>query len=175
MKDNLNIKLTEQHLGEENERLILEGRKAFQQASELMAKQATHRIDIFTYDLDKPLYDQIAFIEAIKSLALHQRGISIRILLQNNQRVQNEGHRLLELARRLTSKIAIKRPHEDYIDHADNFMIVDNTGYIKRKAADRYEGETNFCDRFGSKLLSEFFTDIWERSEPESTLRRLYI
>ncbi|MCW8891595.1 MAG: acyltransferase, partial [Sedimenticola sp.] len=154
----MNEKSDRQRLGETSERWVLQGRTAFQQASTLMAQQSTYRIDIFTYDLDKPLYDQIAFIDAIKALALHQRGISTRILIQNSQTVQSEGHRLIELARRLTSKIEIKRPHADYIDHAENFMIVDKTGYIRRKTADRYEGEANFSDRLGSKLLTEFFT-----------------
>jgi hypothetical protein len=167
--------ITDSILGEHSKRLSLQGRNQFQETSLCMAQQATHHIDIFTYDLDKPLYDQAEFIEALKSLAIHQRGIGIRVLIQNNEKVQREGHRLLELARRLTSKIEIRRPHTDFLDHTENFMIIDKIGYIRRKNAERYEGEANFCDRLESKLLSEFFSDVWERSEPESALRRLYI
>lgn len=175
MNNEQSMQISAHILGENSDRLHLEGRSQFQQACEHMAQQASYHIDIFSYDLDKPLYDQVGFIDAIKTLSLHQRGLSVRILIQNSDTVQREGHRLLELARRLTSKIEIKRPHEDYIDHAENFMIADKIGYIRRKTTDRYEGEANFCDRLGSKLLYEFFSTIWERSEPESMLRRLYI
>jgi hypothetical protein len=167
--------LTDSILGQHSERLLLQGRAQFQYASLQMAQQASHRIDIFTYDLDKPLYDQADFIEALKTLAIRQRGIAIRVLIQNSEKVQREGHRLLELARRLTSKIEIRRPHTDFLEHTENFIIIDKTGYIRRKQADRYEGEANFCDRLEAKLLSEFFSDVWERSESESALRRLYL
>lgn len=167
--------ITNSILGQHSERLLLQDRNQFQYASLHMAQQAAHHIDIFTYDLDKPLYDQAEFIEALKLLAIHQRGIAIRVLIQNSEKIQREGHRLLELARRLTSKIKIGRPHTDFLDHAENFMVIDKTGYIRRKQADRYEGEANFCDRLEARILSEFFSDVWERSEPESALRRLYL
>lgn len=162
-------------LGESKETVVLHGRALFRLATERMADQARRRIDIFSYDLDKPLYDQVGFLEAAKRLAIHTPGVAIRILLQNSEPVQKEGHRILALARRLTSKIEIKRPHPDDIDHPENFMIVDSIGVIRRKISERYEGEVNFCQPLEAKLLTEFFTQVWDRSEPESALRRLYL
>jgi hypothetical protein len=162
-------------LGASGERMRLRGRAQFSEASEQMAQQAKYYLDIFTYDLDKPLYDQIGFLEAVKRLAIECRGTGIRILLQDSERVRREGHRLIDLARRLTSKIEIRRSHDDYIDHPENFLIADRVGYIRRRVAERYEGEVNFCDPLESKLLTEFFTEVWERSEQDSSLRRLYI
>ncbi|MCW8906462.1 MAG: acyltransferase [Sedimenticola sp.] len=167
--------IEQQRLGESRERLILHQRSEFRQAIELMAQQASRSIDILTYDLDKPVYDQAGFLEAVKQLALRTPGLSIRILLQQSEKVQKEGHRLIDLARRVTSRIEIRRPHADYIDHPENFIVVDRTGYVRRSQPDRYEGEANFCHPLESKLLSEFFTEVWDKSEVESTLRRLYL
>lgn len=162
-------------LGESRDRIILQGRDSFQQVSEEMLRQAKHYLDIFTYDLDKPIYDQSGFVDAAKRLAIECRGIGVRILIQDSERAQREGHRLIDLARRLTSKMEIRRPHADYIDHPENFMIVDRIGYIRRRVAERYEGDANFCHPLESKLLTEFYTEVWERSEPDSSLRRLYL
>lgn len=162
-------------LGASRERLLLQGREQFRRASEQMAQQAKYYLDIFTCDLDKPLYDQAGFLDAVKRLAIECRGIGIRILLQDSERVRREGHRIIDLARRLTSKMEIRRPHADYIDHPENFLIADRVGYIRRRVAERYEGEVNFCHPLESKLLTEFFTEVWERSEPDSSLRRLYL
>lgn len=162
-------------LGESRERLILHQRSDFQQVTEQMAREAKRSIDIFTYDLDKPIYDHPGFLEAAKQLALRTPKVAIRILLQQSEKVEKEGHRLVDLARRLTSRIEIRRPHPDYIDHSGNFMIVDRIGYIRRSLAERYEGEANFCQAMESRLLGEFFTEAWDRSQVESALRRLYL
>lgn len=162
-------------LGESRERVILQGRDPFRQASENIARQARYHLDIFTFDLDKTIYDQTRFLDAVKRLAIKCRGIGIRILLQESERACQEGHRLIDLSRRLTSKIEIRRPHADYIDHPENFIIADHIGYIRRRVAGRYEGEANFCHPIESRLLTDFFTAVWERSEQESSLRRLYL
>lgn len=140
-----------------------------------LAEQAHRTLRIFSYDLDASLFDQQLFIDAVKQLALRGRSSHIQILLQNNERVQKEGHRLVELARKLTSKIEIRHPHSDYIDTTENFIIADTTGYIRRRMHSRYEGEMNFNDPLVTKHLADHFSTIWERSEPDSSLRRLYL
>jgi len=162
-------------LGESRERMILQGREPLQQASESIAQQAKYCLDIFTHDLDKPVYDQAGFLDAVKRLALQCRGIGIRVLLQDSERARREGHRLIDLSRRLTSRMEIRRPHADYIDHPENFIIADRIGYIRRRAVGRHQGEAIFCHPIESKLLTNFFSEVWERSEQESSLRRLYI
>lgn len=162
-------------LAESRERIPLQGRDPFRQASERMVRQARRTLDIFTYDLDKPVFDQEGFLEAVKQLALACRGIGIRILLQDSERARREGHRLVDLSRRVTSKMEIRRPHEDYIDHPENFIVVDRIGYIKRRISGIYEGEANFCHPMQARLLTDFFSEVWERSEQESNLRRLHL
>ncbi|AKH19867.1 hypothetical protein [Sedimenticola thiotaurini] len=162
-------------LAESRERISLQGRDQFRQASEAMVRQAKRTLDIFTYDLDKPVFDQGDFLEAVKQLALTCRGMGIRILLQDSERARREGHRLVDLSRRITSKIEIRRPHEDYIDHPENFIIVDRIGYIRRRNTGLYEGEANFCHPMEARLLTDFFSEVWERSEQESSLRRLHL
>ncbi|MCP3867521.1 MAG: acyltransferase [Gammaproteobacteria bacterium] len=138
-----------------------------------MSAQAGRQLDIFTFDLDPPLYGDTSFVEAAKKLVLSSPHSRIRILLQNNERSQKDGHRLVDLMRRLPSRIEIRRTHPDYLDHGENFMVVDSTGYIKRTQHGRYEGEADYNNPRTSGNYLELFNSIWVRSEQDSALRRL--
>ena len=162
-------------LGDTPGRLELLGREMFGELCLLMAEQASRQIQIFSYDLDAPVFDRQPFIDALKSLVLQSRFSRIQILLQENQRVQKEGHRLIDLSRRLPTYIEIRRPHPDYRERRENFLVADRTGYIKRKSADRYHGEADFADHAEATRLSELFGGIWDCSEPDTDLRGLNI
>ena len=75
--------------------------------------------------------------------------------------------------RQLPSRIELRRPHPDYVDHSENFLVVDRIGYIQRELYTRYEGTTDFYAPLEAQRLEDFFSDVWERSEPDSELRRL--
>ncbi|MCP3662107.1 MAG: acyltransferase [Gammaproteobacteria bacterium] len=138
-------------------------------------QQARQSLEVFTYNLDKSLFDQHPLLEAIKTLALSSPKNTIRILLQDNHEIQQQGHRLIELTRRLTSQIEIRRPHIDYIGRIDNFLVVDRCAYLHRSNHRRYDGEADFNNRLQARQYSDHFMEIWECSEPDSALRRLYL
>ncbi len=158
-----------------SERIRLEGVTAFQQARWHMTEQATRSIDILSHDLEARLYDQRPFLEAVKRLSIRSRFSRVRILLQDNSRVQQQGHRLIEMASRLPSRIEIRRPHPDYIDHPENFLIVDARGYIRRHRGNGYQGEADYDNRLQAAQLTRLFSEIWECSEVDSCLRQLHL
>jgi hypothetical protein len=162
-------------LGESSGKLPLHGINECKRATLNLASQAKRSINIFSYDLDSKLYNQTDFIEALRNLAIRSEHSHIKILLQNNEKVQREGHRLVELWRRLTSKIEIKKPPADYIGHLENFMLVDETGYLHRKFHTEYDATVDFNSRFETRRLCMFFEEVWEQSEPDSELRSLHI
>ena len=162
---------TEPVLGKSTEIIPLRDAEGFRRISRLMAEQATRQLDIFTYDLDTRVYDRKPFLKALKALALSTGNARIRILLQNNERVQKEGHRLVDLARKLPSRIEIRRHNPEFIDHGENFMVVDATGYVRRRQHNQYEGEADFNDRRKAESYRDLFSAIWECSEPDSELR----
>ena len=140
-----------------------------------LASQATKSIYIFSHDLEPQIYNQIPFLEAIKALAINSRQTHIRVLLQDNEKAQRDGHRLIQLWRRLTSKIEIRRPHPDYIDHPESFLVADETGYLLHRLYTGYEATVDFNSRPEAGKLSGFFDEVWEQSEPDSELRDIHI
>ncbi len=162
-------------LGESAGTIALHGPEEYRQAAIHMLQQGRRQLDILSYDLDAPIYNCQPFIEALKQLAIRSRYSRVRILLQNNERVQREGHLIIPLWRRLTSRIEIHRPHPDHIDHNENFMLVDDSGFLQWGLYDRYVGTARFKATLESGKYINLFNEFWEQSELDSELRRLHI
>ena len=176
MTDSKSIEFLEDAvLGETSEIFRLNGITEYRRAAISLASQATKAICIFSYDLEPQIYNQIQFLDAVKELAIRSQHSCIRILLQDNARAQREGHRLIQLWRRLTSKIEVRRPNPDYIEHHENFLLADETGYLHRKLHTQYEATVAFNSRLEARRLGGFFNEVWEHSEPDSELRDLRI
>lgn len=137
--------------------------------------QAKRSVQIFSRDLDAPVYDQTPFIQTLTTLATRSRHTRILILVQNTERVVADGHRLVELSRRLSSFIEIRKPHSDFREYNQAFLIADGVGMLRRPIADRYQGTLNFKAPLAAREYSEFFTQVWERSAPDPNLRQLHI
>lgn len=175
MTEEFECKLEESILGKTPGRILLSTKEQHCLATAHLVNQTQRRLRIFTYDFDAPVYDQLPFLDAVKRLAVSSHHAIIQVLLQQNQSVQRNGHHIIRLMRQLPSRIELRRPPLDYIDHPENFLVVDRCGYIHRELYTRYEGVIDFHDPLQAQRLEEFFTDVWEHSEPDSELRRLSI
>lgn len=163
-------------LGETEGSIPLHSREAFRTACLTLARQARRKVCISSYDLDGPIYDNPAFIHEIKRLATRNPEPSIFVLLQNNDRVQHEGHGLVTLAGRLPSKIRLFRPlAEAHQEPSDNFLLVDDIAFVYRKWHTRLDGWVEFHNPRRGRDLANAFQEAWNESEEDSELRRLSI
>ncbi len=162
-------------LGETTGEYALTSREDSRAAAALLANMARRQIDLFTADLEPAVYDQEAFVDALSRLAISHPRARIRILAKDFERTVKEGHRLVEAARRLSSYVEIRRVHEDYRDNNETFLLVDDYGLLHRRHAPRYEGVFSCKAPLEVRRLRATFDEIWERSEPDSDLRRLHL
>lgn len=162
-------------LGESDTEIELETRADTVHAIDLMMKQVLLSTEIFSRELDGPLFDRSDFLDRVNRLCLQNRLFRLRILCQQPMSAVNRGHRLIELSRKLSSSIEIRHVHEDYQYYNEAFLIADTCGLIHRPLADRYEGTANFNTPINAQRRLDFFTEVWERSEPHPDLRRLHI
>jgi hypothetical protein len=140
-----------------------------------MVSQASHSLDLLTSDLEPALYDQAAFLEAFKHLALKGKAVRIRILLQDNSLVRNQGHRLVGLIQRLPSTVELRKPNPVFRDFPENFLLVDSCGYLHRKLLGRYQVTACCNDRLQVSQWEDLFTEAWEAGEPDRELARLHL
>ncbi len=137
--------------------------------------QTRREFCLLTLDLDKAVFDRREFLDGLKELALRSHLSRIRILLQDHIRVVRQGHRVIELARRLTSSLEIRVPSEDWLDHPENFLLADQYGYLHRELATRYQASADYHAPLVVQKLRLRFDEIWESAQADSELRRLYI
>lgn len=129
---------------------------------------------IYTRDLDAPLFDHDAVIDALKHLAISGRGPTIRIVVQEPRTPAQRGHRLIALAQRLSSVFSFRTPtQEEDLQYPSAFVINDARGYYFRTLGSRYDGEAVNYAPGRHAQLQEFFNQVWERSEPSDELRQL--
>ena len=162
-------------LGQDSGQLSLSMRDQHIKLCLQMAQQATRSLHIFSYNLDASVFDSLPFLEAVKQLAIGSTNSKVYILLQEPKDIVLHGHRIVELARRLSSHILIHRVDEEDKKRLDNFLIADQTGVIRRPHSNRYEGVADFNNTKDARLLLKFFEEAWERSQPEPELRRLHL
>ena len=162
-------------VGEASDDYALATRDDNRRAAALLATQARRQLELFTPDLEPALYDQTNFVEALARLVVDNPRARIRILAKDLERTLREGHRLVELRRRLSSYVEIRRVHEDYRDDNQSFLLTDDYGLLHRRFAARFEGSLSCKAPLEVRHLRALFNEIWDRSEPDANLRRLHL
>jgi len=138
-----------------------------------LVSQARHTLCIYSRHLDATIYSTGPFAEAVTQLAIRSRHSQVRILVQDSTPLVQQGHRLVELSYRLSSRVQIRKPAEEFKEYNEAFLIVDEQGLLHRRHADRYEAIVNFCAAGAAAPLLKYFNHVWNMSEPDPNLRRL--
>lgn len=135
---------------------------------------AHYEIAIYTRDLDAALFDVVETLEHVKRIALSGRHAQVRIIVQEPRKALADGHRLIALAQRLTTPIAIRTPVEERdLQYPSAFIVNDRRGYFFRMLGSRLEGEgSTYAPGRHAQLLA-LFDQVWERSTPSEELRQL--
>ncbi|WP_343786373.1 GNAT family N-acetyltransferase [Dokdonella soli] len=147
--------------------------QAFTATAELLA-DAKYEVAIYTRDLDAALFDVPATLDALKRVALSGRHAQIRIIVQDAKKPLADGHRLIALAQRLSSTIALRTPVDERdLQYPSAFLLNDRAGYLFRPLGNRLEGEGSTYAPGRHAQLRELFDQVWERSAPSEELRQL--
>ena len=162
-------------LGEHSDDIAIDTSEDNQAAATRLVSQGGRSLDIFSRDLEPRIYDNADFADAVRALAVKTRDMYVRILVIDPDLIIKHGHRLIELGRRLTSHMEIRKVHEDYCNNPEAYLVVDNRGLLHRKLANRYEAVVNFNNPMTATEMHNQFTEMWDRSKQYMDFKRLYI
>lgn len=137
--------------------------------------QARRSLCIYSNDLEPWLYHQAAIQQACTRFLLASPGNRLRILLADPSRVVRDGHRLLNLARRLPSNCHIRKLHPDYPIEPETFMLADRHGLLLRSEPEHYSGIVLYNDAGRVKLRQAQFDQAWDLSLTDPDLRSLLL
>lgn len=155
--------------------VALSGRAAIRDACLRLAKSARRELLIFSKDLDPDFYDQVPFLEQVQRVALATPRQPVRILVRDPKAPVTGGHRLIALARQLSSRLTIRRVAEEFRDRPDASLVVDSRGYCLRRLADRLEALVDYAAPGEASRMRADLEQIWEQSDEDSELRRLHL
>lgn len=162
-------------LGEETGDLLLESFEDNQLAALSLVRQGEATLDIFSRDLEPRIFNTLEFSEAVKDMALKNKNIKVRVLVIDPDFAIKHGHSLINLSRRLTSYIEVRKVHEDYTSIPEAYLVVDHRGVLHRNLASRYEGTVNYNLPMRAADLLRTFNEIWEKSRSYIDFKQLNI
>jgi hypothetical protein len=164
-------------LGESNEEIRLDTAAENRDAAISLAEQARASINIFSRDLDPRVFDNAGFERSVFKLAKTHHSTDIRILVCDSAMAVSQGHCLIRLAQQLTSSVLIHTPAREHRDVLSTFMLVDGVGLLYRpqSTSRNYNAVVDYMSPQRAGELQDLFNEMWERSTPDSQIRRLYI
>lgn len=143
-------------------------------ALQLLAK-TRRNLAILSRDLDPVIFNSPEFVEAVSALARSSRYAQIQILVKDTKPLAESGHKLVRLAQRLSSKIAIRKLTVEADDKDMGFMLCDSAGLLYKNDESIYQGFANFEASVEVKRFRETFDYLWQYGEVDPELQELHI
>lgn len=153
----------------------------YQSASECEAltryliAQTERDLDIYSANLDPSLLDSDFVTSNLTKLLKHNRRAKVRLLVQDEKPLIKRPHRLVELHKRLSSRIELKIVNTDYPFEESAFILVDRDGFSFREDAQQLSGFANFNSPHNVKRYRDKFDLMWTRGAVSRELRPLGI
>jgi len=132
-------------------------------------------VRIYSPLLDHTLFEDDRVLQALSAFARSGPPTTLRVLIHSSNLVVSRGHRLIELARRLTSKIQIRLVTAELCDDQRCFVIADQRAFFLMPDHHEYQGFSDQYDPVQSTQLADRFDYLWQRAELDPELRSLSI
>jgi|GEM_PF-3702346 len=141
-----------------------------------LLNKGQYSVLLMSEELNPHLFEQTEVIESLSRIARNGAVTDVRLIIKNPQAMVDNNPKLLNLARRLPSKISIQTLT---IDPPDNkaFMLVDENSMWLQHDHQIISGEnTGFANsdaRAEVKQYKERFKELWRYSQSDVRLRTL--
>ncbi len=135
----------------------------------------SRQVRIYSQLLDHALFDDEHVVSALSAFVRHGPPAHMRVLIHSASAIVSRGHRVVELARRLVSKIDIRQVPAELAQDRHTFVVADTTAFFLMPDFTDYQGFSNIYDPVEASQLAERFDHLWERSQENPELRTLRI
>lgn len=129
---------------------------------------------LFSDHLEHRIYNQPALAEAMRAVALVHRQVQVHILLRRSDRVLKGGdHLLIDLARRLPSRVRLLQADSVACDDDREWLAVDESRCLLREQPERFNAVYRDDDPAMARQLKAVFDRYWAQGQPAPELARL--
>lgn len=140
-----------------------------------LARQSRRNLRLLSHTLDNELFDNNEFADAISQLARASRFSEIRLLVVDVKPIVERGHRLLDLCRRLSTTLHIRRADCEPEDIRENFIVADDRAVLCYALREPEKAWADFNNRPLAEDYTAQFDELWHRSINDPELRLLHI
>lgn len=155
--------------------VTVSGSRAQRQATLQLVAGAHQQLRILSYELDRHLWGEPGMVEILRAFVLRSQRAELRILVNQTQRAAQRGHHLVELARRLPSRIAIRELNEERRGIVEEFAIADEYALLHKRRHDDLEAQWHAHAPLDARRLRRRFDALWDESPPARELAVLGI
>jgi len=132
-------------------------------------------VRLYSQELDHLLFDRSDVTDALSAFVRRGPPARLLVLIHSSSSIVSRGHQLLELARRLDSKIEIRKVPAELAVDRHSCVITDERGYYLLPDCEAYQAIANAYDPVQASRLAERFDYLWEHSQIDPELRVLRI
>lgn len=136
-----------------------------------LLQQSRNSLCLYTPDLEPWLYNHSSVQEACTRLLLASPKNRLRILVRDVSRPVKQGHRLLNLAQRISSNLHIRRLNPDHPSEEIAYLLADARGLLLRSHPEDYAGYALYNDPGRVRLQQALFDQAWDISLLDPDLR----
>jgi hypothetical protein len=130
-------------------------------------------ITLFSQMLDRRTYGSDEFIAPLQKFLLQHQRAKLRVIVRTPSAAMRNGHRLIELGRRLSSRIEFREllPERQLI--SKEFLIADEAALLIRDMPDQLEAHYFSHAPLLARDQKREFETWWQESPPAAEFRDL--
>ena len=140
-----------------------------------LLQQAQRSLCIYTPDLERWLYHHSSVQQACTQFLLANPKNRLRILVNDPSNAVKDGHRLLQLSRRLPSSLHIRKLNPSYSNDEVAYLLADTNGLLMRPKLEQLAGYALYNDPGQVRVLQNKFDQAWDVSVTDLDLRSLLV
>ena len=153
---------------------LLQGRAAYAAQALQLVRGARQELLLRSDSLEAALYGGEAFAESVKQFLLGSERARLRLLVLKPQAALRNAAQLIELCRRLSSKVELREPSPEQgpIDPCD-WLIADRRALLERIGPEALQSQFWPQEPRRGKTRGEDFDTLWNEAQPSPELRNL--
>lgn len=152
---------------------LASGQAEFLLRASQLVQSARLDITLFSQGLDRRTYSSEDFVAPLQSFLLSHQRARLRVLVHTPALAMRTGHRLVELGRRLSSRIEFREllPERKLI--RKEFLIADESSLLIRESDDQLEARYYPHAPLIARDQRREFDSWWQESIPAAEFRDL--
>lgn len=145
----------------------------FRDAACELVSNARLQLNILTYAFEREIYGHTDFTQAVQALCTHHARAKVRILIHSPEWASRSGHRLVELARRLSSFIEMREMNPQDKDLTSEVLVADEQALLLRESPDTLTSRFYPDDMRQAGSWLRRYEGLWNGGQTVQALRQL--